>query len=115
MAGFEDLIVWKKARLLTKEIYCLTRIFPSEELFGISTQIRRAAISVISNIAEGYSRTRKEWRKYIRIALGSASELKAQIIIAKDVGLAPNESFGQSEELLGHVLRILNKMSHNNT
>jgi four helix bundle protein len=86
MSNFRELKVWQKGRVLAREIYIQTGTFPREELFGLTRQMRRAAISIISNIAEGNGRyTRPEQRKFLLIARGSAFELEAQLIMASDL------------------------------
>jgi four helix bundle protein len=86
MSNFQDLEVWQKARTLARDIYLETRAFPREELFGITRQMRRAAISIVSNIAEGSGRyARGEQRRFLLFARGSAFELEAQLIIAGDL------------------------------
>ncbi|MCE2927802.1 MAG: four helix bundle protein [Rickettsiales bacterium] len=82
--SFEDLEVWRKAITLTDMIYTLTERFPKHELFGLSSQMRRAAVSIASNIAEGSARgSRKEYAQFISIARGSLAELRTQVIISK--------------------------------
>ena len=77
MPGYEDLLVWRKAFALAKEIYLLTGSLPTSERFGLTSQMRRAAVSIPSNIAEGYRRAhRLERRQFALIAFGSASELE---------------------------------------
>jgi four helix bundle protein len=86
-SGFVGLDVWQKARLLAKDLYVLTRSFPREEMFGLTQQMRRAAVSVLCNIAEGRGRgSRPDYRRFVLIARGSVFEQEAQIIIASDVG-----------------------------
>ena len=84
--GFEKLEVWQKSRELVKEIYLATQQFPSEEKFGIISQLRRAAISVSSNIAEGSSRwSQKDQARFYEIAFGSLIEVLNQLIFAQDL------------------------------
>ncbi len=84
---FQDLNAWKRGHELVLEIYELTKYFPKEEKYGLSGQLRRASVSVTSNIAEGFSRTfYKEKRRFYSIALGSLTEIQNQLIIAKDIG-----------------------------
>ena len=86
MAGFKSLIVWQKSKDLSIEVYKLTKQFPSSEQFGLSSQMRRAAVAIPSNIAEGYRRNnRKEYRQFCGIALGSAAELETQLIITNEI------------------------------
>lgn len=83
----KDLDVWKKSMDLVMDVYRHTQVFPKEEIYGLTSQIRRAVISIPSNIAEGASRnSKKEFSQYLYIALGSASELETQILIADRLG-----------------------------
>lgn len=112
--SYKELIVWQKSIELVKEIYILTNKFPKSELYGISNQMRRAAISIPSNIAEGYGRSSvKEYKQFFSIAFGSGLELETQIIISKKLQLTANAEFSRSESLLEEVLRMLNKMLSN--
>jgi four helix bundle protein len=82
----KELDVWKESMLLAKEVYLLTKDFPKEELYGITSQIRRASVSVPSNIAEGAARSNdKEFIQFLYISLGSLSELETQILLARDL------------------------------
>jgi four helix bundle protein len=109
--SYKDLIVWQKAFKLVKEIYIITNLFPKEELYGLVSQMRRAAIAILSNIAEGFSRRhRKEYAQFLSIAFGSGAELETQILLSKDLYLAPKENFKKSEELLEEIMRMLNVM-----
>ena len=77
---YEDLVVWQKAMLLAKRVYCLQRSLPKEEVYALGDQIRRAAVSVPSNIAEGFGReSDKDFRHYLSIARGSLCEVKTQL------------------------------------
>ncbi|MEK9185774.1 MAG: four helix bundle protein [Patescibacteria group bacterium] len=106
-SSFRDLIVWQKSRDLAVEIYKVTELFPRSELYGLVSQMRRAAISISSNIAESYHRFgRKEKDQFLKIAFGSGSELESQIEISKI--LFPKVSFTRSEEVLREIMRILN-------
>lgn len=106
--SFKDLIVWQKAKDLAVVIYKLTEQFPKSELYGLSSQMRRAVISISSNIAESYHRFHnKEKKQFLAIAFGSGSELESQIEIAKV--LFPNLNYSQAEGLLLETMKILNK------
>lgn len=84
MRDFRQLNVWEEAHKLTLEIYKLTKNFPKEELFGLTSQMRRATVSISSNIAEGCGRgSNKEYANFIQIALGSAYEIDYQLLLAK--------------------------------
>lgn len=107
--SYKDLIVWQKSLKLALAIYKLTATFPKNELFGLTSQLRRAAVSVASNIAEGYQRKSKgEFLRFLLIALGSASELETQIMIAKELKLADSDKFLTAEGLLLETLKLLN-------
>ena len=81
------LIVWDRAIDLCSAVYALTRKFPREEIYGITSQIRRASVSIPSNIAEGYGRgTREQYKQFLSIALGSYMELQTQLVIARRLG-----------------------------
>jgi four helix bundle protein len=105
MKSHRDLDVWKEAMALVKGVYKLTASLPRSELYGLSAQLRRAAVSVPSNIAEGAAReSRKEFAQYLYIALGSLSEVETQILLAKDLfGCDP----GDLEESLDRVRKML--------
>jgi four helix bundle protein len=84
--SYQDLIVWKKGIDLAKRIYMITKKFPSSEIYGLTNQLRRAAVSIPSNIAEGQSRqSTKEFIHFLHISLGSLSELDTQMVIAKEL------------------------------
>jgi four helix bundle protein len=105
--SFRDLIVWQKARDLAVIIYKLTEQFPKSELYGLTSQMRRAVISISSNIAESYHRFHhKEKQQFLAIAFGSGSELESQIEITK--ALFPKLEYYRAEELLLEVMKILN-------
>lgn len=110
MAGsYRDLVAWKKARIFVAEIYRTTRAFPKDELYGLTNQLRRAAVSVPSNIAEGQARySRREFHHFLNNARGSLAEVETQLMIANDLGYLSSE---EAEFLLGRASelgRILN-------
>lgn len=83
---FKDLMVWQKAYTLTLSIYRFTKKFPQEEQYGLISQMRRAAVSVVSNIAEGHSRKSKaEYAQFLSVSYGSLSELETQILLSQDL------------------------------
>lgn len=107
--SFRQLIVWQKAMDLVVELYVLTEKFPKEEMYGLTSQMRRAGVSIPSNIAEGRSRgSRKEFRQFLLVAYGSGGELETQIEIAKRLFNAKNLDFHKVDRLLNEVMRILN-------
>lgn len=109
LTSYQQLKVWQKSIELVVEIYRLTKLYPKEELYGITSQSRRAAVSIASNIAEGYTRKhRQEYIQFTRVAFGSGAELETQLVIAKKLKFAPLEEFKKSEELLNEVMRMLN-------
>jgi len=113
MGSFRDLKVWQRAIELSVATYKLTRDFPTEELYGLTSQLRRAAVSIASNIAEGYGRVSAgEYRQFIGVARGSTLELQTQLVIAGRLGLGKpaltTEVEGLSEEV-GKMLWALAK------
>lgn len=109
--SYKELIVWQKAMELVKEVFSLTGKFPKSELYGLTSQMRRAAVAIPSNIAEGYGRrSRKEYAQFYSIAYGSGLELETQVILSQDLKLAPKREFQKSESLLSEVLKMLNSM-----
>jgi four helix bundle protein len=109
--SYKDLHVWKKSLELVKEIYSLTEKFPKEEIFGLTSQMRRSAVSVPSNIAEGRSRgTRKDFIQFLRIALGSATELQTQLEITKILPKTSSISVESSEKNLVEIIKMLHGM-----
>ena len=108
---FEDLIAWQKARVLTKMIYAMTKRGEFARDFGLSNQIQRAAVSVMSNIAEGFERSgRAEFNQFLAVAKSSCAEVRSQLYIALDIGYLNESEFqalkAQSEE----VSRILSRL-----
>jgi len=109
LKSYKELIVWQKSIELVKEIYKLTNEFPRSEVYGLSSQMQRAAISIPSNIAEGYSRKNlKEYIQFLHIAYGSLAELETQLIIAKE--LYPKINYTPAISFLEEVGKILNTM-----
>ena len=87
MGTYRDLDAWKEARVLCKMVYEISALLPESEKFGLSSQMQRAAVSILSNIAEGYGRDgSKEYIRFLHISCGSAYELETQIIICSDLG-----------------------------
>ena len=104
MKTHKDLDVWKKSIGLVTSIYKITSSFPKEELYGLTSQIRRSAVSLPSNIAEGAARNHvNEFRQFLYIALGSGAELETQLIISKMLGFISDE---QSQELINELNSI---------
>lgn len=107
---YKDLVVWQKAMTLVVGVYRAAQTFPREELFGLAAQMRRAAVSVPSNIAEGQARpTRGEFRQFHGYAKGSLAELETQLLIARELGYlqSPDNLLAQLHE----VARLLNGLA----
>ncbi|HCX99049.1 MAG TPA: four helix bundle protein [Bacteroidales bacterium] len=108
MKTHKDLDVWKKAIELVASIYKTTSSFPKEELYGLTSQIRRTAVSIPSNIAEGAARNHnKEFIQFLYIALGSGSELETQLIISKMLGFISEENAQELINELNSISRML--------
>lgn len=117
--SYKDLIVWQKALELSKEIYSITKNFPKEEQFGLVSQMRRAVVSILSNIAEGSGRYYSgEWKQFYSIAYGSTLELEAQLILSKELEFisvdSTKKSFGLLEEISKMLLTILKNLRTKN-
>jgi len=107
MHRFKDLEVWKLSRTFCKDIYLTTSKFPDYERFGLTNQLRRASVSITSNIAEGSSRSsNKDFSRFLEIAVGSAYEIETQLLISSDLGFINNEDL----ELLITKLDIIVRM-----
>ncbi|MFA6278860.1 MAG: four helix bundle protein [Candidatus Paceibacterota bacterium] len=108
---FKDLNAWKKSHELVIKTYLLTKNFPKEELFGIVNQMRRAAVSIPSNIAEGFSRNSyKEKVQFYSIARGSLTELESQCLIARDLHYIASGDYSEIEDMLLQVNKILSAL-----
>ncbi len=108
MEDFKNLVVWAKAHQLALSVYQLTRTFPREEMFGITSQVRRASASIGANIAEGCGRRSDgEFRRFLQIARGSASELECHLLLAKDLDFMTAEQFEVLEAKVLEVQRML--------
>ena len=109
--SYEELIVWQKAMDLVIDIYTLTNTFPKSEQYGLTSQMRRAAVSIPSNIAEGSRRkTKKDYCQFVTIAFGSGAELETQIKIAKRLDYGSQKEYGNTDILLDEIMRMLNKL-----
>ena len=110
----KDLIVWKRAMELVTKIYVLTEEFPKSEIYGLTSQMRRAAVSIPSNIAEGRrGGTKKEFRHFLAIALGSSFELETQVEIAKQLKFGKQSDYRKAEQHLLEIMKMLSKMISN--
>jgi four helix bundle protein len=113
MKSYKDLEVWKKSRALVLDIYTLTPLFPKEELYGITSQIRRAAVSIPTNIAEGHGRNySKETIQFLHVARGSLFEVETLLILSNDIGYSkPKETdiiFANITEFIKMINGLIN-------
>ena len=112
---YEDLIVWQKAMDLVTEVYKLVKLLPGEELYALSSQMKKAAVSIPSNIAEGQERsTAKDFAKFLYIAKGSKAELETQLLICIRLEYLTQSQIETAQSLLGEVglIQKLNSASH---
>jgi len=111
LKSYKDLIVWQKSYELVLEMYKATEVFPKSELYSLVQQMRRAAISIPSNIAEGYTRGhRLEYIQFLSIAFGSVAELETQLLISKELGYIKEEAFKKCLALLEEIMKMLSKL-----
>jgi four helix bundle protein len=108
MKGFKSLIAWQKAYALTLDIYKVSGNFPKEEIYAMTSQIRRAAVSIPSNIAEGYERNhRKEYLHFLSVAKGSLGEIETQLLLAKDLNYIKESLHAEIDAKRSEVGRLL--------
>ncbi|OGE05668.1 four helix bundle protein [Candidatus Curtissbacteria bacterium RIFOXYB1_FULL_41_59] len=111
MRSYKDLIVWQKAFKLALNVYEVTKKFPKEEVYGLTSQMRRCAISIPSNIAEGYARHRRlEYIQFLQIAFASGAELETQLLIAKEIGFIKENDSKSLSTQLDEVMKMLNSL-----
>lgn len=109
--SYRDLIVWQKAFSLSLLIYKQTKDFPKEEIYGLVSQLRRAAISIPSNIAEGYCRQRKlEYIQFLQFSFASGAEIETQLLIAKELQYISEKDFAEVSSLLNEIMKMLNTL-----
>lgn len=105
---FKKLIVWQKAYKFSLEIYTITKKFPKDEQFGLTSQIRRSSISIFANIAEGYERNfRKEYIHFLTISRGSLGEVESYLLFANDLAYITKDEFNKLEEQRQEIARLL--------
>jgi four helix bundle protein len=108
MRNYRDLQTWNKAHNLTLELYKLSRQFPKEEVYGLTSQLRRAASSIGANLAEGCGRqSNPEFARFVRISVGSASELDYHLLLASDLGFIESAAYGRLSRSLTEVRKML--------
>ena len=106
--SFRDLLVWQKSMDLTTAVYRITQTFPRDELFGLTSQLRRSALSIPSNIAEGQGRLNtREFRQFLGVARGSNCELQTQLEVARRLGLGNAQLLGDAESLSHEVGKMI--------
>lgn len=108
MKNYKELIIWQKGIGIVKQIYLLAKQFPTEEKYGLISQITRAAVSISANIAEGSSRNSdKDYARFLQIALGSAFEVQTYLVIAKEMALAKVRDIEEVEMLLEEEIKMI--------
>lgn len=111
MNSYQELKVWQKSIDLVEEVYQITKLYPKEELYGITSQTRRATVSISANIAEGYARKhRQEYIQFLRIAFGSGAEFETHLIIAKRLQFASISRIEKCQNMLDEIMRMLNAL-----
>ena len=111
VASYRDLIVWRKSMVLVEHVYRMTQTFPKDELYGLTSQIRRAAVSVPLNIAEGQARrSTAEFLRFLSIAQGSRAEVETQTLIALKLGYVTQQQIEEMLSLLDEISRMLNTL-----
>ncbi|SEF46400.1 four helix bundle protein [Bryocella elongata] len=109
--GFRDLQVWHLSVSLSLAIYEMTTTFPKHELYGLTSQMRRASVSIASNIAEGSARkTRRDYRQFVTIALGSNYELQTQLLLSRHLHYATPDQLDPIEALCHRIARMLTRL-----
>ena len=114
---YKELKVWQKSYQLCLEVYKVTKTFPQDERYGMISQMRRAVLSIPSNIAEGYGRkTTLEYIRFLYIAYGSTCELETQLLLSGDLGYLKKESISEFQSFIGEIERMLKALikSHEN-
>jgi len=113
--SFKDLVIWQRSIRLVENIYELTGTFPKEELYGLSAQLRRGAVSIPSNMAEGFARRHNaEYKQFLHISLGSLAEISTQLIIATNLGYLSEENskrlLVEAEEISKMTMSLIKKL-----
>jgi four helix bundle protein len=107
LQDFNKLAVWRRAHVLTLDLYRSTDGFPRTEMFGLTSQLRRASASIAANLAEGSGRTQMEFARFVQIALGSACEVEYHLLLGRDLGYLPTDRFDHLTEEIRAVKRML--------
>lgn len=110
MHRFKELEIWKKSRQFCFDIYTVTSDFPADEKFGLTNQLRRASVSIPSNIAEGSSRnSQKDFSRFLEIAIGSAYEIETQLLIASDLGFIKADALNNLTNNLEEIIKMTSR------
>jgi len=109
--SYRDLHAWQLEMTLAEEVYALTRVFPKDELFGLTSQLRRAAMGIPSHVAEGHQHGTNAYRHYVMIALGSQAECETQLELALRLKFAPAEKISKVKDRAAEVGRVLHGLS----
>jgi four helix bundle protein len=111
MRNYRDLQVWQKAHELTLELYTITRTFAVDEKYGLTSQMRRASVSIGANLAEGCGRSSEaEFARFVRVAMGSGAELFYELLVARDVALLRHADYTRLDGELSTVMRMLSSL-----
>lgn len=111
MQAFRDLKVWNKAHEFTLDVYKQSAAFPRDEIYGLTSQLRRSAMSIAANIAEGCGRNgSNELRHFLEIAMGSASEVEYHLLLARDLGFLRNENHATLDDRICEIKRMLSAL-----
>lgn len=113
--NYKDIKVWQDSMKLAKNIYIITKSFPKDEIYGITSQIRRAAVSIPSNIAEGSAKqSDKEMIQFLYISLGSLPELETQLILSKEIGYFDEDKSNEIENIRKQILGLIKYLKNKN-
>jgi four helix bundle protein len=110
MRTFKDLDVWQRSVAFATDVYSITKTFPKEETYGLVSQLRRASVSIASNIAEGSKKGKKEFSHFIRISQGGGAEIETQLIIAKNLNYIKDDDFDKLVTELESIMRMLTNL-----
>lgn len=114
MHQFKELEIWKRSRLFCSKIYAITSKFPNDEKFGLTNQLRRASVSIPSNIAEGSSRnSNKDFARFLEIAIGSAYEIETQLLIALDLKFIKTDELDELLIELNEIIKMISRFRSN--
>lgn len=113
MKNFKELRIWQRSHQLVLDIYLITKSFPKEEVYGLTSQIRRSCASIPTNIAEGCGRNSDaELKRFLTIVMGSASELEYQLILSNDLGYIQTDNYEKLNNELIEIRKMLNTFIH---